>query len=253
MVSVVLLGTGNISAHLLNAFLKAKDVELRQVYGRDDSALAGFKSSIDTTNSLDSLLPADIYILAITDSAISTVSAAINQMKGIVAHTSGSVSLNTIQAKRKAVFYPLQTFTKNKSVDFQKIPICIEAESKDDLYKLEILAISISSVVHEISSKQRRKIHLSAVLVNNFTNHLYHWANDICSENNIPFKLLQPLIQETVNKIEYLSPREAQTGPARRDDVETMRHHLEQLKDPLQKKIYQLLSESIKNTYEKEL
>ncbi|MEM8929410.1 MAG: DUF2520 domain-containing protein [Bacteroidota bacterium] len=253
MPSVVLLGTGNVATHLFYAFQKAKTVEIVQVYGRKKPGLNYFEALTKVTNDTSQILDADIYILAISDSSVAQMSQSLKHKKGLVVHTSGSVSLDTILSKRRGVFYPLQTFTKGREADFSKVPICIEAENAEDFTLLKTLGTAISGKVHQISTQQRKKLHLSAVLVNNFTNHLFHIAQEICKENDIPFHLLQPLISETVNKIRHLAPIDAQTGPARRNDMETMQLHLEQFKNPLQKKIYLRLSESIKKTYEKEL
>lgn len=253
MPSIIILGTGNVATHLFQAFQKIKAVQIVQIYGRRTASLDYFRAFTNVTNNISQLMDADIYILAISDASISELSQALNSKKGLVVHTSGSISLDSIKSKPRGVFYPLQTFTKGEKVEFSEVPICIEAENQDDLLLLETLGASISKHVHRISSEQRKKLHLSAVLVNNFTNHLFHMAQEICEENDIPFYLLHPLISETVDKIRHLPPVEAQTGPARRNDLETMQLHLEQFENPLQKKIYQLLSESIKTTYEKEL
>lgn len=253
VLSLVLIGTGNVATHLFQAFQNVKEIEIVVVFGRNTSALEYFGSYCKVTNDISNIGVADIYILAVSDGSIPEVSQALDKKDGLVVHTSGSVPLGAIQANRKGVFYPLQTFTKEKKVDFSEIPICIEASDKNDLELLEFLGKSISQQVYHITSQQREKLHLSAVLVNNFPNHLYKMAHEVCTENDIPFHLLWPLISETGDKIRHLSPEEAQTGPARRNDVETMQRHLEQLKNPLEKKIYQLLSESIKTTYEKKL
>lgn len=250
MISIVLLGIGNVATHLFHAFQNTEEVEIGQVFGRDVAALDQFKPYTKVLNDTSDITDADIYVLAVSDSSIPQVSQALRKKEGLVVHTSGSVPMTAIQANRKGVFYPLQTFTKGKRIDFSEIPICIEASDKNDLELLKSLGKSISKQVHYITSEQREKLHLSAVLVNNFPNHLYKMAHDICTENNIPFHLLWPLISETGDKIRHLSPEEAQTGPARRNDVETMQRHLEQLKNPVQKKIYQLVSESIKKSHE---
>ncbi|BFP42880.1 DUF2520 domain-containing protein [Flavobacteriaceae bacterium GF1] len=253
MLSVVLLGTGNVAHHLFHAFSKSKDIAVHQVYGRNSEALKDFEPKVSTTTSIAKIAEADMYILAVSDSSVTEVSKTLRGKKGTVVHTSGSVPMDAIKSKQRGVFYPLQTFTKGNEVDFREIPICIEAEGEENRLLLETLGKSISNHVYRISSAQRKKLHLCAVLVNNYPNHLYHMAHEICAENKIPFHLLFPLILETVNKIRHLSPKEAQTGPARRNDIVTMQQHISQLQDPLQQKIYQLLSESIKALYEKEL
>jgi len=253
MLSIVLLGTGNVATHLFQAFSDAKGVEVIQVYGRNQNALKTFGGEVPVSTSMENLVRADIYILAVSDESIREASEFLMDMPGLIVHTSGSVSLDALETKRKGVFYPLQTFTKGKKVDFSELPICVEAKNEHDFLLLETLGKSITNQVHRVSSKQREKLHLSAVLVNNFPNHLYTIAKELCDENEIPFDLLRPLISETVDKIRFLSPVEAQTGPARRNDITTMQRHLEQLTNPLHQKIYQLLSESIKERHEKEL
>lgn len=253
MLKIVLLGTGNVATHFFHALNKADNVSVIQVFGRNLEELALFKNKTQTVTAPMDIKEADVFLIAVSDSAVSTVSQYLKNKKGLVVHTSGSVPLNAISNKRKGVFYPLQTFTKEKKIDFHSIPICIETENANDYLILKELGYSVSNSIHRISSEQRQKLHLSAVLVNNFPNHLYHLAQEICNENELSFELLQPLISETVDKIRFLTPMNAQTGPAKRNDVETLQFHIEQIKQPLQKKIYQLLSESIKKTYEKEL
>ena len=146
----------------------------------------------------------------------------------------------------------LQSFSKEKSVEFSTIPICIETEKDEDLLLLEKLANSLSNNLFFIDSNQRQKLHLAAVFVNNFVNHLYHLGNDICEENNIPFEILQPLIAETAKKITNLSPFEVQTGPAKRRDTKTIEKHKAMLTES-QEEIYTLLTNSIYKTYGEKL
>lgn len=163
-------------------------------------------------------------------------------------HTSGSTDINVLDSKnRKGVFYPLQTFTKNKSVDFSQIPICIETEVPSDFEIIEKLAKSVSNSVYLINGNQRKALHVSAVFVCNFANHLFTIGNTICVENNIPFEILQPLIKETAEKIQSLSPSEAQTGPAIRNDQKTIEKHIDFLTNENQKEIYKILTKSIQN------
>ena len=133
----------------------------------------------------------------------------------------------------------LQTFSKDKEIDFSEIPFCLEAENEKDYNLLKTLALSIGQKVYSISSKQRKTIHVAAVFVNNFTNHLYKIGNDICKQNNVPFEILLPLIKETSLKIEQLEPKNAQTGPAIRKDKKTINNHLNLLNDD-QQEIYKI-------------
>jgi predicted short-subunit dehydrogenase-like oxidoreductase (DUF2520 family) len=141
----------------------------------------------------------------------------------------------------------LQTFTKNKAVDFSQIPFCLESENDSDFELLEKVAKSISNNVFKSNEKQRKALHISAVFVNNFVNEMYRIGNEICDENKIPFEILKPLILETVNKVMTLSPKEAQTGPAKRNDKQTIEAHLDFLSNENHAKIYKILTQSIQN------
>lgn len=253
MIKVVLLGAGNVASHLTKAFLASDAVELVQVYNRTKKSLKQFENQINTTTNLNDLAKADVYIIAIPDDDISSFSNKLVLKNTLVAHTSGSVAMSSLSKNhRRAVFYPLQTFTKDKDINFKNIPICIEAENEENLSLLEKLASAISEKVYKINSEQRKNLHVAAVFVNNFTNHLYHIGNEICKENNVPFEILAPLIQETASKIEDLSPFEAQTGPAKRDDQQTIAAHLAMLNKE-QQEIYKLITQSITKTYGKKL
>ncbi|MCK0159386.1 Rossmann-like and DUF2520 domain-containing protein [Allomuricauda sp. F6463D] len=253
MLKIVVLGTGNLSKHLCTAFIKAKDVEIIQVVGRNEEDLQQFSDYSPISNDFNAIADADVYIIAVKDDAISEVSEHLSKKKGIVAHTSGAIHLNAVQPDNKGVFYPLQTFTKGKSVDFENIPICFEAQEKESLKTLEILAKSISKNVHQIDSDQRKKLHLAAVFVNNFTNYMYHVGEALCLEEGISFDLLKPLILETAEKIQTIPPKDAQTGPARRNDKKSMTGHLELLNNETHITLYKLLSEAINKAHEKEL
>jgi predicted short-subunit dehydrogenase-like oxidoreductase (DUF2520 family) len=245
MIRVVILGSGNVAQHLAIAFSKSKIVDVIQVFARKKEAIS-FISHDKIITDISKIAFADLYIIAVSDVAITEVSSQINFENKLVVHTSGSLSIDDLDDKnRKGVFYPLQTFSKNKEVNFLEIPICIEAQNNEDYLLLETIAKSISNQVFNIDSNQRKALHVSAVFVNNFVNHLYKIGNDICNENNIPFEILQPLIQETANKITSLSPNEAQTGPAKRNDSQTINTHLQFLKDENQKEIYKILTKSI--------
>lgn len=249
MHSIVLIGTGNVATHFFQAFGK----RIVQIYGRNSEALLKFSKDVETTYDPLQIIDADMYIIAVSDSSIEGVSNFLGNKKGLVAHTSGSFPMNILQTKRRGVFYPLQTFTEGKKLDFSEIPICVEAEHEKDYTLLEDLGKSISNSVQRISSEKRKTLHLAAIFANNFSNHMFQISKEICTQNGVDFNLLKPLLVETVHKIGFLSPKEAMTGPARRNDVETMQRHLDSLEDATHKKIYQLISESIRKTYEKKL
>lgn len=245
MIQVVLLGSGNVAKHLFQAFKKSNEVEVIQVFSRYHTP--DFPKEIQTCEYQD-LHKADIYIICVTDLAIHEVSESLPFKNELVVHTSGTSAITSLDAKnRRGVFYPLQTFSKTKAIDFSEIPICLEAENKDDFQVLQKVALAISKKVHPVSSEQRKALHVAAVFVCNFVNHLYVIGNEICENNDIPFSILHPLIKETASKIEILSPQLAQTGPAIRRDNETIAKHLAFLTEENQKNIYQLLTQSIQH------
>ncbi|WP_309641629.1 DUF2520 domain-containing protein [Flavobacterium sp.] len=245
MIRVSIIGSGNVAQHLVSAFMKTDAVELVQVLARHPEHLKQLLDSSQIISDYHQLQEADLYIIAVTDNAIAEVSKQIPFSK-LVAHTSGSIAMNVLSDHhRKAVFYPLQTFTKNKPVDFSRIPIGLESEHASDFEIIKQVASAISDHVFAIDSAQRKALHVAAVFVNNFTNHLYQIGADICNEHQLPFDILKPLIEETTAKIMVLSPAEAQTGPAKRKDQQTIEAHLAILNDANQKAIYTLLTQSI--------
>ena len=253
MISVIILGTGNVGTHLIKAFLKAENVNLVQVFARKKEALGFIDDSIDCTTDIANLKQADIYIIAISDNAISEFSSQLFDKNKLVVHTSGAVSIKKLKNKgSKGVFYPLQTFSKTYPVNFKEIPICIEADTKTNLTLLNQLASSISEKVYNISSDQRKYIHVAAVFINNFVNHTYKIGFDICKENNIPQDILYPLLLETAKKATFVNPSTIQTGPAYRNDTKTIATHIELLSEE-QKIIYKIVTESIQKTYGKKL
>ncbi|RPD98756.1 DUF2520 domain-containing protein [Aureibaculum marinum] len=253
MISAILLGTGNVANHLIDTFLQSKDVDLVQVYGRNSANLKLIRDKVCTTSEINQLKNADVYIIAISDDAIQEFSSQITIKNKLIVHTSGSVSMDALSFhKNRGVFYPLQTFTKNKPVNFKEIPICLETNRSENYKLLEQLAKSISNHVYNIDSNQRKYIHLAAVFTNNFVNYMYKIGNDICTENNIPFKILYPLILETAKKIKNNNPANIQTGPAVRNDTKTIEKQINLLNNQ-QQQIYKQLTQAIKNTYGKKL
>lgn len=256
MTKVTIIGSGNVAQHLIQAFQKTtflnSQIELIQVLARNKKNLSHLVESTKIISEYNQLIVADIYIIAVKDDTITDVSSALPFDNRLVVHTSGTVGLNSIHAKnRRGVFYPLQSFSKDRPIHFKSIPICLEAENEKDWAVLNQIASSISESVYEINSEQRKALHVAAVFVNNFVNHLYQMGNEICESNGIPFDILKPLILETANKIESLSPEEAQTGPASRNDHSTIKAHEQFLSNKNQIAIYQLLTQSIQNNGKK--
>ena len=247
MISVVLIGFGNVGQHLYKAF-KKKKVNLLQVYS--PSVKVSEKKGTHFINNVAEIKNADVYIIAIKDDAIPSFTASLPFENRLVVHTSGTSPLKSISPHlRPGVFYPLQTFSKGAKLKWKTIPICLEAEHEKDLKLLKKLGGMLSENVVEISSEERQKLHLAAVWVNNFSNHLFHLAEDFLKAENIDFNLLKPLMLETVKKLDAVSPAEAQTGPAKRHDEKTVASQVALIKDPKQKEIYTLLTQSIQTKF----
>ena len=249
MISVVIIGYGNVGQHLHSAFLKTENILVKQIYARDITKINHLEKE-NITDDLSNLKEADLYLIAVSDDAISMVSSQIKNKKALVAHTSGSVAINDLKNEGfKAVFYPLQSFSKGKNINFNEVPFCLEAEEPKHLNLLHTVASAIGKKIYTIDSNQRQQLHVAAVFVNNFTNHMYKIGHDICTKHNVPFEILQPLIKETAYKMESLTPNQAQTGPAKRNDVKTIENHIGLLSKE-QQEIYKTLTKSILNGQE---
>lgn len=257
--TITLIGAGNVGYHLGKRFYKKK-IKIHQVYSRtlENAKSLGTQINANYTNQLSEIEDvADIYIIAVKDDWIGRVGAQLAKNKGIqkklVVHTSGAVASTVLAPffKKYGVFYPLQSFSKSKKVDFKNLPLCVDASKKKDSKQLKDLAQQISKKVYAISDKERAILHVAAVFVNNFSNHLFHIAADICAKEQLNFQILQPLIQETVLKIQDQAPVRMQTGPARRGDRATIEKHLLFLeKYPAYAVLYNDLSERIQTLYE---
>jgi len=248
MIKISIIGSGNVAQHLIEAFAKSNAIEIIQVFSRTQKHISPLLDSSKITNDWNALADADLYIIAVSDDAIASVSSHLPFENRLVVHTSGSAPLTILDDKnKKGVFYPLQTFTKGKNIDFKTIPFCLETQFENDYEILEKVAQSISDSIYKIDSHQRKALHVAAVFVNNFTNYLYQLGNDICQENHVPFEILKPLILETAEKLLTLTPKEAQTGPAKRNDISTIEAHESFLSNENQSTIYKILTQSIQN------
>ena len=248
MTKVVILGSGNVAQHLIEVMKNTSSIDLVQVFARNSNQLNHLLPSSKIVSEYQKITAADVYIISVTDNAIAEVSSQLPFKNRLVVHTSGSSDLSVLDNKnRKGVFYPLQTFTKGKKIDFTPIPICLETENEQDYQLLKNLGNCISKKVFQINSEQRRSLHVAAVFVCNFVNHLYQIGYEICNSNQIPFEVLHPLIQETAQKVLELNPKEAQTGPALRNDTKTIEKHLDFLTNKEYQTIYKLLTQSIQN------
>ena len=252
--TISIIGSGNVATALGLAFTQS-GLRVIEVFSPNiaNSKLLSLRIGCNYVDDIEMLNPnSDLYIIATPDKEVSNVSLKINIGNGIVVHTSGSepISVFSKYSKNYGVFYPLQTFTVGSVVNLKSVPVCIEGSNKKTVELLEQLANRVSDNVVVIDSKQRQLLHLSAVMVNNFTNYFYDVAHSILHENKIDFELLHPLIKETANKIGKVIPGDAQTGPARRNDVHTINRHLELLKKhPEYSNMYHLISNQIIKKY----
>jgi len=247
---IVIIGSGNVASVLGRKF-KAAGHTIAQVYSRNASAASHLAYEWDTeSTNYKSLIyqKADVYLIAVPDDAIDEV---VNELKlpgKVVAHTAASVSRDILKdvSPHHGVFYPLQSLRKEMPVTTE-IPMFIDASDDKSRRILEELATSISAEkVSSAPDSERLKFHVAAVVVSNFTNHLYALAEQYCKKEGISFKQLLPLIEETALRIRTISPKEAQTGPAVRHDRDTIQKHIELLKDdPALHNIYVLMTESI--------
>lgn len=248
---IVIIGSGNVAYHLAKAF-SLNEIPVSQLFSRNEKDLKEIAQELNIPFSTKKLANADLYIIAVKDEAIEEVSKTITEKNCLVAHTSGSLEKEKLLGNyRKASFYPLQTFSKTKSLDYSKIPFFIEAENEKDFEFLKNLAHKVSEKIMQSNFEQRKYIHLTAVFACNFTNHLFAKAKEIADSQNIPFDFFLPLIDETVEKIHEISPKEAQTGPAIREDEKVLKAHKKLLTDKDAKTIFDVMNISIKNMYKK--
>ena len=247
---ITLIGSGNVATHL-GAALKNAGHQIVQVYSRNaqNAALLAYHIKAEPTNDLQQITAdTDLFIISVNDDAIDPIAGALAVHQKPIVHTSGATALQVLlkYTDQAGVFYPLQTFSKIKEVDFRQVPLCIEGAYGDLTADLIQLAQTISNNVSTVSSDQRKILHLSAVFACNFPNYLYHAAQQLLAEHNLDFNLLRPLIKETAQKIEHQLPVNVQTGPAIRGDKKTMTAHMELLQnEPVLKDIYVVLSQAI--------
>ncbi len=231
---VVIIGSGN-TATVMGGRIASAGHTILQVMARRDAAaaaLAGEWGSAYTTQWAGILRTADLYIFALSDTALTGVGPALQLPEKLVVHTSGAVAAGVLKSvsDRYGVLYPLQSLRKEMR-PFPEFPLLIDAGDPADLSLLETFAGSIARQVQRADDSQRLKLHTAAVVVNNFSNYLYTLAADFCRQEGVDFSLLLPLILETAQRLERYPPQEAQTGPAIRGDAGTMDRHLDILKN----------------------
>lgn len=255
---VVLIGYGNLATQL-GKTLHQNAVNVVQVYGRDIEKASQLAERIGAQavcapECLD--CTADIYICALKDSVFDEVLSVFPRFQGLLVHTAGSVSMDVLRSysSRVGVFYPLQTFSMNREVDFRVIPVYVEASNEEDEQMLLNLGKILTTQVYPCSSEQRRWLHLAAVFACNFVNYLYCLSSDLLDAHQLDFNQLLPLIDETARKVHEMHPKEAQTGPATRYDRNIMDAHMHMLADrPDVQALYETMSKHIFNHVNNEL
>ncbi|MFA5575281.1 MAG: Rossmann-like and DUF2520 domain-containing protein [Brumimicrobium sp.] len=247
--NIIIIGTGKVAQQLGSAIAKG-NVNIVGVWGRTSENAEKLAQSLNTLyfTKLSEISIDCLALICVSDGAIEEVLSQIPEdIK--VAYTSGSVKLTDLPERENiGVFYPLQTFSEGSNVNINEVPFLIEANNQNFEKELQILASSISETVLIANSADRYNIHIAAVMVNNFTNFLYYLASEHLSDHDLDFDLLRPLIKETVNKLEYISPLNAQTGPAVRGDIKVINSHINSLNSPDVKELYKLFSNMIMKT-----
>lgn len=246
---IVIIGSGNVAYHLCKALILAQQ-NVVQIFGRNHDALQSIGEELAVAYSTSELQKADMYLICVNDGAVEEVSKLIKYDNAIVAHTSGSLPKDVLSGHyQKAGFYPLQTFSKIKTLDYSEIPFFIEAEDDTVAQTLMSLARNISPHVELVDFEKRKYIHLTAVFACNFVNHLFSRAKEISDSQNLSFSYFLPLIEETFSKVRTVDPRLAQTGPAVRNDVSVLEAHKLLITNDEQLEIYNCMNASIKKMY----
>lgn len=251
---IAVLGAGKVAGHLAPA-LEDAGHQVVAVYSRRPGPAEQILQHLYEAEAVHDTdftgSSAEVFILAVSDDAIEQLSENLRLPPEVMLlHTSGGRSMEVLQradTSRRGVLYPLQTFSEGQPVNFKQVPILVEADNEANLKQVRRLAESLSDHVLEVASAQRQLLHTAAVFACNFTNHMMHLAEEIVEDQGISFELLKPLIQETLEKAMHSRPSDAQTGPAVRNDHQTMAEHLRLLRnlDPEVAELYQLISHSI--------
>lgn len=252
---IVLIGAGRLATNLSMALQKAGH-EIIQVYSRTLSSASALATMLHTeaTDRIETLrTDADVYVFAVKDAALHQLIPAVCRINSdaLFVHTAGSMPMSIFEghAAHYGVFYPMQTFSKERIVDFTDIPLFLEGCDEETLLLMETLARSISHRVMRLSTEDRKYLHLAAVFACNFANHCYELSAEVLERHGIPFDVMLPLIDETAAKVHHLHPKDAQTGPAVRYDEQVIHAQTNLLNaQPLAQQIYQTMSHSIHQT-----
>ncbi len=250
--NIIFIGSGNVATHLATAMRDAGH-RIVGICSQNIEHAERLACLVEAqTYPQVELIPtdADIYIISISDDNIADVVSRLLQPSGIVAHTAGSIDMSVLSRfDRYGVFYPLQSFTRERNISLQTTPFCIEGSDTDVESVLVELALSLSTDVRCLTSAQRRQCHLAAVFASNFVNCMYAEAEQIMSGADLPMSMLEPLVAETADKAFHMGAVNAQTGPARRGDLSVMRRQLQALPTESLRKMYRFVSEEIMTRY----
>jgi predicted short-subunit dehydrogenase-like oxidoreductase (DUF2520 family) len=253
MMQFTIIGTGNM-AWLLGTRLTQAGHTCMGVYGRNQEAASALAGTIGAPV-LSSLQVPDVYdacIIAVADHAIGAIATALSLQATTVIHTAGAVPLAVLPQVNKAVLWPVYSILKNDLPLHREIPVAVEAATEKALHLAQMIAASFSDHCFDADSTQRSWLHLTAVFSNNFVNHLMAIAAQICAEQDLPFSVIRPILQQTFERTATQSPRDVQTGPARRGDATTMNKHVSLLQEhPAWQAVYAAISASVENMYKK--
>lgn len=251
--SISFIGSGNVATQFALSF-HSVGIKIINIFSRNKitGKQLARKVNANYTNEIKNIKECDLIMICVNDDSIKKIANILPNV--LMIHTSGCTSLDVFVNKNNfGVIYPVQTLTKDIKVNFKKIPICIEANNKITEKKLNKLLSKVSGCINIMNSKNRKILHLAAVISCNFSNYCYLIAQNILEEQNIDFNLLNHLIKHTADKNTKSKAYENLTGPARRGDLMTIQNHIDLINDKKYKKIYKLLSDSILNEYKKEL
>lgn len=249
---VVLIGSGN-AATVLGKLILRSGHQIIQVVGKNlhSATVLSMQLNATASNNFSEInREAELYIIAVSDNAIASVAQQLRLQNKLVVHTAGSVSKEVLKnvSDHYGVLWPLQTLRKEME-HILAMPLIVDGSNEETINRLKLFALSLSDNVKPANDLEREKLHLAAVIVSNFTNHLYALAKDFCEKESVDFKLIVPLIIETAERMKQYSPADVQTGPAARTDVVTIEKHLQLLEvHPYLRRLYLRLSNSIMQT-----
>jgi len=247
---ITIIGSGNVATHLAAA-LKNAGHNIVQVYSRDiqHASLLAYHVKAEPIDDLGNINPeTDLFLIAVKDDAIAGIAGELVRHNRLIAHTSGATPIDALlkYTPNAGVFYPLQTFSKTKEINFRTVPLCIEGANDEITTRLEDMARTVSNNVYRVDSEKRKVLHLAAVFACNFPNYLYYAAGQLLQQHNLDFNMLKPLILETAEKVQEHLPADVQTGPAIRNDEKTIAAHLQLLTaNPDLQRVYEQLSQLI--------